>query len=144
VAARDKAGNWRDWRYSGARTIGLAAENAASVTYGGSGWSRTAWASAIGGNLTVGATPNAYARFTFSGARSVAWVGTSATNRGQARVYLDGVLVRTIDLSSATTVARKIQFSQAVDPSKSHTLDVQVVGTSGRPAVDVDAFVTLR
>ena len=70
-------------------------------------------------------------------------MGTSASNRGGARVYLDGTLVKTIDLYGALTY-RKVQFSQAVDPTRSHTLDVQVAGTAGRPTIDIDAFVVLR
>lgn len=149
VAARDRAGNWTDWQLGPAFTVGLTAENGAGVAYYGSGWTRSAWASALGGYLTVGATPNAYVRYTFSG-RNVAWVATSATNRGQAWLYLDGVHVATIDLAGpsilagGSTIARRIQFSRAVDPSRSHTLDIQIVGTSGRPAVDLDAFVVLR
>jgi subtilisin family serine protease len=143
VAARDRAGNWTAWQLGPTFSVGLTAENGAGVAYYGSGWTRSPWASALGGYLTVGSTTNAYVRYTFSG-RNVAWVATSATNRGQARIWLDGVHVATVDLASATTIAHRIQFSQAVDPSRSHTLDVQIVGTVGRPAVDVDAFVVLR
>lgn len=146
VSALDHYGNQSDWRYSNPVTVGLAAENGTGVSFGGSGWTRTAWNSAVGGYLTYGATTNAYVRYTIPAntARTVGWVGTSDTNRGQAKVYLDGTPVATIELSSQSTVARKIQYLTAIDPSRVHYLDVQIVGTAGRPTVDVDAFVTLR
>jgi hypothetical protein len=142
VVAQDKAGNWSDWRYSVPVTLGITAENGTGVAYYGGGWTRVTTTSAVGSAYTTGATTNAYARYTFTG-RNVAWVGTSATNRGVARVYLDGTLVKTIDLYGTLTY-RKIQFSQAVDPTRTHTLDVQVAGTLGRPTIDIDAFVVLR
>ncbi len=59
-------------------------------------------------------------------------------------VWLDGSKLVTIDLYSSTALARRIVFTRAVSPSVTHALEVRVQGTSGRPRVDVDAFVVLR
>jgi hypothetical protein len=63
-------------------------------------------------------------------------------------VWLDGK-VATVDLYSATTQTRRVVFSQGgLVPSKSHTLEVRVLGTknaaSSGKRVDVDTFVALR
>lgn len=143
VAARDGAGNWSAWKVGPTFTAASIAENATGVAYAGASWRRVAWASALGGYLTVGATAGDSVSYTFTG-RNVAWVATSATNRGAAKVYLDGVLVKTIDLYSATTTARRVQYSASFATSGTHTLKVVVVGTAGRPAVDVDGFIVLK
>lgn len=141
VAARDGAGNWSGWSYGTGAGLGAWEENSGYVTYS-SGWTYNAWTSASAGQIAVSATPNASASFTFTG-RNVAWVGTKATNRGQAYIYLDGVYKATLDLYSATSVARGVLASYTWPTAGTHTIKVVVVGTSGRPSVDVDAFIRL-
>jgi hypothetical protein len=68
---------------------------------------------------------------------------------GKATVSVDGVIVGTINLYNAASQNRKIVFSQsALDPTVSHTIAVQALGTkqaaSSGTQVDVDAFVVLR
>ena len=80
-----------------------------------------------------------------AGSKNVAWVAPKASNRGMADVYLDGVFQQKVDLYSASKFDRHIVFSKAVDPSKSHTLEVRVLGTqqsaSTGKRVDIDAFL---
>ncbi len=58
---------------------------------------------------------------------------------------MDGVYQKTVDLYSYYTYKRKVVFTKGgLDPSKSHTLEVKVLGTAERPTVDVDAFVALQ
>ena len=85
---------------------------------------------------------NASAQFTFSG-NAVAWIGTRATTRGKAYIYLDGVYKTTVDLYSATTLPRAAVASYYWPTSGTHTIKVVVVGTATRPKVDIDAFVRL-
>jgi hypothetical protein len=59
-------------------------------------------------------------------------------------VYVDGTLASTVDLLRASTLAKSIAFSRSWTTSAAHTITVEVVGTAGRPSVDVDAFVRLR
>ncbi len=138
VAAQDSRGNWSAWSVTPNFGVGLFQENSSYVSYT-TGWTRTAWAPANGGNLTLSSTRNAAASFTFTGA-SIGWVGTLATNRGVASVYLDGQLMQTLDLYSATTRARNISASYTWPRSGTHTIKVVVAGTAGRPKVDIDAF----
>jgi hypothetical protein len=80
--------------------------------------------------------------FRFQGS-AVAWVATKGANRGAARVYLDGVHVRTIDLRAPSTRYRQVVFARDVADG-AHTLRIVVYGTRGRPRVDVDGFLVLR
>ena len=51
----------------------------------------------------------------------------------------------TVDLSSSRTRSRQVVYAaNGLSGGVSHTLEVKVLGTSGRPRVDVDAFVVVR
>lgn len=140
VAAQDKAGNWSTWEVGSSFLVDNYTEAATSISYS-SGWIRQAWASAMNGYVNVTATANASATFTFTG-RSIAWVATKGTNRGQARVYLDGVLqTNTWDLYSATTMAKTVVLTANFATSGTHTLKIVNVATSGRPNIDIDSFI---
>jgi hypothetical protein len=91
----------------------------------------------------VSGTKGAWTSLSFTG-RGVAWVGTRATNRGQADVWLDGVYQGRFDLYRSSTLARSILFSKSVSTGVTHKLDIQVVGTLNRPKIDVDAFAILK
>jgi hypothetical protein len=54
------------------------------------------------------------------------------------------VLIRTIDLYASTVQPAVIVFTRSWASTSTHTVTVQVVGTSDRPRVEVDAFVLLR
>ena len=81
--------------------------------------------------------------YTFSGS-GIAWVAYTGPTRGSATIYLDGVLVKTVNLHSSKVAARPIVFSAAWAMNGTHVLKVVVVGTARRPRVDTDAFVKLR
>jgi hypothetical protein len=51
--------------------------------------------------------------------------------------------VTTVDLYAASPVARYIAIHGNWAANESHTLAVEVVGTAGRPTIDVDSFVLL-
>lgn len=141
VAARDGAGNWSTWSSGAAFTVGRYGENHTAVTYSGR-WEARSWTDALGGSLNVSGTAGAYGCFRFN-ARNVAWLGTMDSNRGVANVWLDGTKIATLDLYSATVRARTALLSWAVDPSVTHDLCVEVVGTIGRPTIDIDGFALL-
>jgi hypothetical protein len=146
VAAIDHYGNQSDWRFTGARTVGVVAENGSGVAFGGAGWTRTQSNISVGGYTTKGATSYSYVRYTIPAntGSTVGWVATSDWDRGQAKIYLNGAAVAVVDTYSSTQIARKIQYLTAIDPSRTNYLDVQILGTAGRPAIDVDAFVTFK
>jgi hypothetical protein len=64
--------------------------------------------------------------------------------RGVARLYVDGVLLRSIDLHRTTTAARRVVFSRNWTVAGNHTLKVVVRGTGTHPRFDVDAIAFSR
>ena len=138
VSAADAVGNAATPLLSGPWGIGPYQEIAA--TYKGT-WSAPppgqTW-----GSVRYSTAAGATAKFAFTGT-DVAWVSTRAGNRGKAKVYIDGALKATVDLFSASTQARRIVFAATGLSAGPHTLKIVVSGTSGRPRVDVDGFLTL-
>ena len=63
---------------------------------------------------------------------------------GMVRIYVDGTFQANVDLRSATTAHRIAVWQKTWTASAQHTVKVVVLGTSGRPMVDVDAFVVFR
>jgi signal recognition particle GTPase len=54
------------------------------------------------------------------------------------------VRVATVDAYSKSLKSRILLAARAVDPARTHTIEVRVVGTAGRPRFDVDAFIVLE
>jgi hypothetical protein len=106
-------------------------------------WARAAVARAYGGTVHTVGKAGAYAKFRFTG-RQVAWVASRTSTRGTARVYLDGHLTAAVNLHSATAIHRRIVFAHAWKGDGVHTIKIVCVGTHGHPAIDVDAFLTVR
>jgi hypothetical protein len=147
VRATDSAGNASDWATGPAFLVDAQQENSDAIVRAGS-WTQQALTSAYGGSVEYARANGSAAQLTFTG-RDVAWVSTKAPDRGKATVSVDGVVVKTIDLYASTSQFRKIVFSQSnLDPTRSHTIAVQVLGTknsaSSDTRVDIDAFVVLR
>jgi len=141
VRAKDGAGNVGSWAYGTTFRLTAYQEDSTSISYAGA-WARLAWVSAWGGYETSSVTAGNTAKLTFSG-RNVAWVAPTASNRGQATVFIDGMAIKTIDLFSSTTLARAVDFSYYWASAGTHTIQVKVVGTAGRPYVDIDGFVVM-
>ena len=142
VRATDGAGNQSSsWTYGTSFTLTTYQENSSAISYAGS-WARYAWASAFGGYEDTSSTAGSTATFTFTG-HNVAWIAPTASNRGQATVSIDGTAVATRDLYSSTAVAKVVDYSYRWTTSGTHTIRVRVNGTTGRPAIDVDAFVVM-
>jgi hypothetical protein len=74
----------------------------------------------------------------------VAWASAVGPTRGSARVYLDGALFGTVSLYRADPGYRRVVFERSWTTSASHTIRIEVVGTSGHPRVDLDALVVIR
>lgn len=107
------------------------------------GWTGT-WGTAKhtayqGNTVRWSQQPGATATFTFTG-RSVAWIGPKGPTRGQAKVWVDGKYVKTIDLYASSFRAVATVFTRSWSSVAKHTLRVEVVGTKGRPVVAIDAF----
>ena len=138
VQAVDKAGNTGPYAYGPTFRVSGVSEASSSVRYAGA-WSSVSYRSYWGGTARASSSAGATASFTFTG-RSVGWVAIKAPNRGKATVSVNGTLVATVDLSSATTQTQRIVWSRNWSTSASRTVTIRVSGTAGRPRVDVDGF----
>lgn len=107
------------------------------------GWKKAYPKESSGGSVGYATQPGAVATFSFTG-REVALVGTLGPTRGQVRVWVDGVLLPdTYDMWAKTTMWRQVWFRHEFADAGPHTVAVEVVGTPGRPRVDVDAGLFL-
>ena len=141
VRATDRFANTSAWVPGPLVKSSITQQTSSAVTWSGS-WHSLASSSASGGSLRYATSRGAAAMFRFSGS-SVAWVAARGTTRGQARVYVDGVYVRTISLWASSGLSRSIVFARNWPTYGAHTIKIVVVGTAGHPRVDVDAFARL-
>jgi hypothetical protein len=81
----------------------------------------------------------ASATLTFTG-RGVTWYGPTGPTRGRAKVYIDGRLVRTVDLRRPAFHVRSTVFAKRWSTARKHTVRIVVLGTSGRAMVAIDDF----
>jgi hypothetical protein len=143
VRAVDHAGNIGGWSYGATFRVSAVQQSSTSVHYRGTWSTSTSTSTWWGGSARSSSSKGATASLTFSG-RSLAWVGLKAANRGRAYVYVNGVLKATVDLRSTTTLTKRAVWSVMYSTSATRTVMVKVVGTSGRPRIDVDGFLIGR
>ena len=123
-------------------TTVLTQDTSSAITYSGT-WSSQSSSLFSGGATRYSKSSGASAKLAFSG-RSVGFVTTLLGDRGQAKIYIDGTLVTTVNLLSGGPTYRAIAYQKSWSSSGSHTIKVVVVGTAGNPRVDVDAFAVLK
>jgi subtilisin family serine protease len=137
VSARDRGGN-------SALTVGTLKpsryqESTSLATYHGT-WGTSSSSSYSGGKTRFASTAGAYVSFGIN-ARSLALVMPKGPTRGWFKVYVDGALVKSISLNSATVKNRQVVFAKNWSSVGLHTIKVVVSGTSGHPRVDLDAVI---
>lgn len=142
VRATDKYGNVGYWDYGPTFTPRALGDANASITYAGT-WAVEVDATAWGGSLHRAAIAGASARLDFVG-RDVAWIAERGPGKGRAKVYVDGVLRTTIDLTASADLPRRIVSRFHWSSVGSHSIRIVVEGTSGHPTVTLDGFVILR
>jgi subtilisin len=142
VRATDLPGNTGPWAAATPVRVSVVQESATAVRRS-AGWRGYASSYALGGKGTSSTRIGAWMRYTFTGS-GIALVGPKGPTRGRAEVRLDGVLVATVNEYSKTSGSRWVLEALAVDPARSHVLEVKVLGTAGHPRFDVDAFLVLR
>ncbi len=139
VRAVDMAGNVGAWAYGPPFRIAGVSQAYSTIRYAGT-WSTstssTWWGSTAKSSSRAGST----VRYTFTG-KSISWVALKAANRGKAQVYVNGVLRATVNLYSATTQSQVLVWTATYATSASRTVTIKVLGTAGRPRVDVDGFI---
>lgn len=139
VRAVDAAGNVGAWMTGPTFRLTHYGESSASVTYTGS-WSISTSPAYWGGRAKASGQAGAKASLTFSG-RSVELVSRKGPARGKAQIYINGVLKATVDLYAASYQNQRVVWTGSWSSVAKRTITVRVVGTSGRPRVDLDAFV---
>jgi hypothetical protein len=138
LQVRDLAGNSGQTPHA-VITPRASQNTSAGITYTGT-WSSQSSSSFLGGSTRYSTRAGARFNLSFTG-RAIAFVSTKASNRGKAEIWVDGVKVATIDLRSSTTKYRQIVWQKSWSSSGPHTVSVKVLGTSGRPRVDADAYL---
>ena len=137
VRAVDKAGRVGKWKTVGPREGERVNDASALITWKGK-WSAVKLNKYLAGAARWTKSSGATATLRFKGT-SVAWVGPVGGTRGKAKVYLDGKLVTTVDLRTASFHPRRVVFAANVK-NGSHTLVIKALGTRGRPTVAIDAI----
>src|SRR5207245_6854556 len=105
-------------------------------------WFTTTTAAASGGTLHSTYAAGASVSQTFTGS-GIAWVAYRGPTRGKARVYIDGVLITTVDLYASTGRGKVVVFDRSWATSATHTIRVVGLGTAGRSRIDLDGFTRL-
>jgi hypothetical protein len=139
VRARDVAGNVGAWAYGSAFRLTAYQESSSAIHWTGT-WHTGSNTSFLGGHDRYSTTAGAKASLTFTG-RSFGWVGSVGPSRGWAKVYVNGVLVKSVNLYAATSAHRRVLFSTSWSSPVSRTVTIRISGTASHPRGDVDAFV---
>jgi Transglycosylase-like domain len=117
-------------------------EKSSLITYSGR-WKSAEYPRYAGGAVAFSTMKGASASFTFTGSK-VIWYGPVGPTRGKARVFIDGRLVRTVDLHASSFDPRRAVFRKRWSSSAEHTLTIVVAGTAGHPYVAIDRLVVVE
>ena len=142
ATATDNAGNTSAARQGIVYKLSLFQENASAVKYSATGWTRQTLSGANGGSVDFATVKGKTATLTFTGFQ-VAWMSTQGPTRGSATVKLDSGTAATISTNTGSPKAAEIVDVVTAAANGSHKLVVNVLGTSGHPRIDVDAFIVL-
>ncbi|HLX35568.1 MAG TPA: N-acetylmuramoyl-L-alanine amidase [Candidatus Limnocylindrales bacterium] len=142
VRAHDRAGNVSPWVPGATVRPTLLQQTSTSLRWSGV-WVSTISSVWSGGSDRYSSATGASVSLTTS-ARAFAFVTARGPGRGQARIYVDGVLRATVDLSATTVQYRFVAWATGWSSVATHTIRIVVVGTAGHPRVDVDALEILR
>jgi len=141
VAPLDRDGNRGAWTISAPVRVALTQQTYAGITFR-KRWRTSTDARYSGGSVRRAMVRKASATFLFIG-RGIAFVSSTGGTRGKARIYINGRYRATNDLRGPASY-RVQAWRKAWTTSATRTIKVVVLGTSGRPRVDVDAFIVLR
>jgi len=142
VRAFDGGGNVSTWSEVSPLTSRVVQDGSRLLTRTGT-WRRFYHSHMSGGSTWYARARGASLRYAFTG-RGIAVVMPYGPGRGKAQIWVDGSLAATVDTYRSTLLSRRIVFSRSWASSGSHIVKVVVLGTSGRPRVDVDAFLVIR
>jgi hypothetical protein len=108
------------------------------------GWGRTSCTCAMGDSMlrtsTYGASLSTVVNAGGINSR-FALIMAKGPARGKAAIYYDGRYIKTIDTYAASNTNRIVMWDTTVTGSRNHTIKVVNLATSGRPRIDIDAYV---
>ncbi len=142
VKSKDNGDNLSGFRCSATFKTVSVSESSAAMHFTGS-WSLSSSSVYVGGKARISSTANSSASVSFRGNR-VGWYSRLAPTNGQAKVYIDGKLIKTVNLFSSTVVDRKLVFTHTWTAVGNHSIRIVVNGTSGHPKVVVDQIFYLQ
>jgi hypothetical protein len=119
-------------------TVTVFDESSRDVHFSG-GWGEAEFAGYLGGQVRYAVEAKTTVWFDFHG-DSITWIGPKGPTRGQARVYVDDVLIKTVDVYAPNFRPRAELFKMTFDRMGSHTIRIEVVGTPGRQTIALDEF----
>jgi len=129
--------------YSPAVMTVVPYDDRASSAVFSTGWTRATASGRFLGTYTY--TTAASKTMTFKAEALVfTLIGDKCTTCGKLRVYVDNVLVATIDTYRSATAVRQALYTKAFSATKLHTLKIVTLGTAGRPKVMIDAVAVRR
>ena len=141
LRARDGIGNWSGWVTTPATAPRAVQDTSRAITWTGA-WRRYIAAAASGGSTHFTTLGGHAATLAFHG-RGIALVAPVGRGRGRLQVWIDGVLVATLNEHATKSVARRVTFSRSGLADADHTIRVVALGTAGHSRVDLDAFVVV-
>jgi hypothetical protein len=139
VRAVDATGNIGAWAYGTAFKLTAYQESSRSIHWSGT-WRTGTSAAYWGSHERYSSAAGAKAGLTFTG-RMFAWVGSVGPSRGWAKVYVNGVLVKSVNLNAAVNANRQVLFATTWPTAKSRTVTIRISGTAGHPRGDLDGFI---
>jgi hypothetical protein len=139
IVAVDGAGNRSGPVYGPTFRLTHYGETNSRIAYAGS-WSLVTGSPYWGAKAKASSRAGARATLTFTG-RSVEWIARTGPTRGKAQVFVNGVLKATVDLYASTYQNQRVVWTGSWSSSATRSVSIRVLGTSGRPRVDLDAFV---
>ncbi len=107
-------------------------------------WARTSCACAIGDTMLRTSTKNASLSTVVNGQgrkEHVALVMAKGPDRGKAAIYFDGKLATTVDTYAKANTNRVVMWDRELTGTGNHTVKVVNLATSGRPRIDIDAYL---
>lgn len=137
VRAVDNDGRVGPWRNTEQQRGWRIDDSSDYLNWSGPSWSIRTSSSYIAGRAHRATSDDASVSFTFTGS-AVAWVSPMGSAYGQGQVFIDGKYVKTVDLRGSSS-PRKVVFAKTLSHGK-HTIQIRIVGTSGRPTVYVDSL----
>jgi len=140
VRSIDGSGNPSPWRYTRQFPLRSYSDASTRIRYHLT-WNPSSSADWWGGTARYATAPGASASLTFTG-REIVWVSGTGSNRGVARIYINGNLLRSVDLRLLTARAT-IVFRKSWSTTATRTIRIVVQATPGPNRVDFDGFAVM-